>query len=129
MDDFRAGLNGAGEVDGRLLGVPVGGNTFALVHDPEAFERVGVTPAADWTWDEFGTAVHRIRAAEGDQYGASDNGGVMCLYDRPGRASRSSPSPRSAATFPPSSSPGTTSSSATPPRGLLTAVPFRTQRG
>ncbi|WSD65589.1 extracellular solute-binding protein [Actinacidiphila glaucinigra] len=81
MDDFRAGLDKAGEVDGRLLGVPVGGNTFALVYNPEAFERVGVTPAAGWTWDEFDTAVHKISAAEGDLYGASDNGGVMYLYD------------------------------------------------
>ncbi|MFE0630726.1 ABC transporter substrate-binding protein [Streptomyces sp. NPDC058864] len=81
MDDFRAGLEKAGEVDGKLLGVPVGGNTFALVYNPEAFERVGVTPAAGWTWDDFGTAVHKISAAEGDLYGASDNGGVMYLYD------------------------------------------------
>ncbi|MFF3946596.1 ABC transporter substrate-binding protein [Streptomyces sp. NPDC001902] len=81
MDDFRAGLEKAGEVDGKLLGVPVGGNTFALVYNPEAFERVGVTPAAGWTWDEFDAAVHKISAAEGDLYGASDNGGVMYLYD------------------------------------------------
>ncbi|MET9878302.1 sugar ABC transporter substrate-binding protein [Actinacidiphila glaucinigra] len=81
MDDFRAGLDKAGEVDGRLLGVPVGGNTFALVYNPKAFERVGVTPAAGWTWDEFDTAVRKISAAEGDLYGASDNGGVMYLYD------------------------------------------------
>lgn len=81
MDDFRAGLEKAGEVDGKLLGVPVGGNTFALVYSPAAFERVGVTPAAGWTWDEFDAAVHKISAAEGDRYGASDNGGVMYLYD------------------------------------------------
>ena len=32
MDGFRDGLESVGEVDGRLLGVPVGVNTFALVY-------------------------------------------------------------------------------------------------
>ncbi|MFG2558555.1 extracellular solute-binding protein [Streptomyces sp. NPDC048496] len=32
MENFRAGLEKAGDVNGKLLGVPVGGNTFALVH-------------------------------------------------------------------------------------------------
>ena len=81
LEDFRAGLEKAGDIDGKLLGVPVGGNTFALVYNPAEFKKVGVTPRLGWTWDEYNTAVKKISEAKDGLYGASDNGGVMYLYD------------------------------------------------
>ncbi|MFP8960244.1 ABC transporter substrate-binding protein [Streptomyces nanhaiensis] len=81
LDDFRQGLGRAGEVDGKLLGVPVGANTFTLVYDVEAFEEAGVTPEPGWTWKEFDAAVEKISGSGKDFWGASNNGGVMYLYD------------------------------------------------
>jgi len=81
LDGFRQGLGRAGEVDGKLLGVPVGANTFALVYDVEAFEKAGVTPEPGWTWEDFDEAVERISGTRKDFWGASDNAGVMYLYD------------------------------------------------
>lgn len=81
MDGFRDGLESVGEVDGKLLGVPVGVNTFALVYNVKEFEKVGVTPEPGWTWEEFDAAVARIGRGREDFYGASDNGGVLYLYD------------------------------------------------
>jgi multiple sugar transport system substrate-binding protein len=81
LKDFRAGLEKAGDIDGKLLGVPVGGNTFALVYNPTEFKKAGVTPEFGWTWDEYDAAVKKISATKDGLYGASDNGGVMYLYD------------------------------------------------
>ncbi|MEV8015956.1 extracellular solute-binding protein [Streptomyces sp. NPDC086554] len=79
LDGFRAGLEKFGEVDGKLLGVPVGSNSMALVIDKPVFEKAGVTPKAGWTWDDFHTAMEKIRK----QGRAGDSGlyGVMYLYD------------------------------------------------
>lgn len=81
LSDFRQGLEKAGSIDGKLLGVPVGANTFTLVYDKKAFEEAGVTPEPGWTWKDFDKAVEKIGAGKNDFWGASDNGGVMYLYD------------------------------------------------
>ncbi|MFG2648147.1 ABC transporter substrate-binding protein [Streptomyces sp. NPDC048436] len=80
MDGFRAGLEKFGEVDGKLLGVPVGSNSMALVIDKPVYEKAGVTPKMGWTWDDFHTAMEKIRKRQGR---AGDSGlyGVMYLYD------------------------------------------------
>lgn len=39
MDGFRAGLEKFGEVDGKLLGVPVGSNSMSLVIDKPVYTR------------------------------------------------------------------------------------------
>ncbi|MEU9556787.1 ABC transporter substrate-binding protein [Streptomyces fumanus] len=80
MDGFRAGLEKFGEVDGKLLGVPVGSNSMALVIDKPVYTRAGVTPEPGWTWDDFDAAMRRIRDRTGR---AGDSGmyGVMYLYD------------------------------------------------
>ncbi|GHF16750.1 ABC transporter substrate-binding protein [Streptomyces fumanus] len=80
MDGFRAGLEKFGEVDGKLLGVPVGSNSMALVIDKPVYTRAGVTPEPGWTWDDFDAAMKRIRDRTGR---AGDSGmyGVMYLYD------------------------------------------------
>ncbi|MFD7319483.1 ABC transporter substrate-binding protein [Streptomyces sp. NPDC059875] len=80
LDGFRAGLEKFGEVDGKLLGVPVGSNSMALVIDQPVFTKAGVSPKAGWTWEEFHAALAKIRDTQGR---AGDSGmyGVMYLYD------------------------------------------------
>lgn len=80
MENFRAGLEKFGEVDGKLLGVPVGSNSMALVIDEKVFERAGISPKPGWTWDDFDAAMRTIRDTEGR---AGDSGlyGVMYVYD------------------------------------------------
>ncbi|MEV7090041.1 extracellular solute-binding protein [Streptomyces sp. NPDC093085] len=80
MDGFRAGLATFGEVDGKLLGVPVGSNSMALVIDEKVYRKAGITPRPGWTWDEFDAAMRKIRDTQGV---AGDSGmyGVMYLYD------------------------------------------------
>ncbi|MEV8316595.1 extracellular solute-binding protein [Streptomyces sp. NPDC059900] len=79
LDGFRAGLEKFGEVDGKLLGVPVGSNSMALVIDKPVYEKAGVRPEMGWTWDDFHQAMEKIRK----QGRAGDSGlyGVMYLYD------------------------------------------------
>ncbi|WP_309049623.1 extracellular solute-binding protein [Streptomyces sp.] len=80
LDGFRAGLEKFGEVDGKLLGVPVGSNSMALVVDRTVFTRAGVAPKPGWTWDEYHDALARIKERQGR---AGDAGpyGIMYLYD------------------------------------------------
>ncbi|MGW6561338.1 ABC transporter substrate-binding protein [Streptomyces hydrogenans] len=80
MEGFRAGLEKFGEVDGKLLGVPVGSNSMALVIDRTVFEKAKVTPKPGWTWDEYHDALAKIRETAGR---AGDAGpyGIMYLYD------------------------------------------------
>lgn len=80
MDGFRAGLDKFGEIDGKLLGVPVGSNSMALVIDKPVYTKAGVKPEQGWTWDEFDAAMKKIRDKTGR---AGDSGmyGVMYLYD------------------------------------------------
>lgn len=80
MDDFRLGLEKFGQLDGKLYGVSVGDNTFAVIYNTDAFKKVGVTPKKGWTWDEFNSAVKKISDLGGVK-GYSGNGGVMYLYD------------------------------------------------
>ncbi|MEE1800230.1 extracellular solute-binding protein [Streptomyces sp. JV176] len=80
MDGFRADLATFGEVDGKLLGVPVGSNSMALVIDEKVYEKAGIAPKPGWTWDDFDAAMRKIRDTQGM---AGDSGmyGVMYLYD------------------------------------------------
>ncbi|MCC9708770.1 extracellular solute-binding protein [Streptomyces sp. MNU76] len=80
LDGFRAGLEKFGEVDGKLLGVPVGSNSMALVIDKPVYTKSGVKPEQGWTWDDFDAAMRKIRDKAGR---AGDSGmyGVMYLYD------------------------------------------------
>ncbi|MFD9030740.1 ABC transporter substrate-binding protein [Streptomyces sp. NPDC059567] len=79
-EGFRAGLEKFGEVDGKLLGVPVGSNSMALVIDKHVYTRAGVTPRQGWTWAEFDAAMKKIRDT-GGRAGDSGMYGVMYLYD------------------------------------------------
>ncbi|MFI5799443.1 ABC transporter substrate-binding protein [Streptomyces sp. NPDC051677] len=79
-DGFRAGLEKFGEVDGKLLGVPVGSNSMALVIDKPVYTKAGVKPEPGWTWDEYHAAMGKIRDKTGR---AGDTGpyNIMYLYD------------------------------------------------
>ncbi|WP_436846991.1 ABC transporter substrate-binding protein [Streptomyces atratus] len=80
MENFRAGLEKAGDANGMLLGVPVGGNTFALVCNPAEYKKAGVTPEKGWTWKQGDAATEKIN--EGAKpAGDSGSGGIMYLYD------------------------------------------------
>lgn len=80
MGGFRAGLAQFGEIDGKLLGVPAGSNTLALVVDKPVFEKAGVSPEMGWSWDDYYAGLERISEAQGI---AGDAGpyGIMYLYD------------------------------------------------
>ncbi|BBC37961.1 ABC transporter substrate-binding protein [Streptomyces graminofaciens] len=80
MEGFRAGLDKFGEIDGKLLGVPVGSNSMSLVIDQPVYTKAGVKPEQGWTWDDFDAAMKKIRDKTGR---AGDSGmyGVMYLYD------------------------------------------------
>ncbi|MGP3982394.1 ABC transporter substrate-binding protein [Streptomyces sp. KR80] len=80
MDNFRSGLEKIGEVDGKLLGVPVGSNTMSLVIDERVFQKAGIAPKQGWTWDEYFAAMRKIRDT---QKRAGDTGyfSIMYLYD------------------------------------------------
>ncbi|WP_199547837.1 ABC transporter substrate-binding protein [Streptomyces sp. N35] len=80
LDGFRAGLEKFGEVDGKLLGVPVGSNSMALVIDKHIYTKAGVKPEPGWTWDEFDAALKKIRDKT-DRAGDSGMHGVMYMYD------------------------------------------------
>ncbi|MFF3486802.1 ABC transporter substrate-binding protein [Streptomyces sp. NPDC002701] len=80
LENFRAGVEKVGEVDGKLLGVPVGSNTMSLVIDEKVFAAAGVKPEQGWTWDEYFAALKKIHDT---QKVAGDTGyfGIMYLYD------------------------------------------------
>ncbi|MGN9817159.1 ABC transporter substrate-binding protein [Streptomyces sp. SD11] len=80
LKNFRAGVEKVGEVDGKLLGVPVGSNTMSLVIDEKVFKAAGVKAEQGWTWDEYFAALKKIHDT---QKVAGDTGyfGIMYLYD------------------------------------------------
>ncbi|PGH51388.1 ABC transporter substrate-binding protein [Streptomyces sp. Ru87] len=80
MEGFRAGLEKAGEIDGKLLAVPVGGNTFSLIYNVEEFEKAGIEPEKGWTWDDYQAGIEKI-SKKGGIKGAASNAGVMYFYD------------------------------------------------
>ncbi|KPI28057.1 extracellular solute-binding protein family 1 [Actinobacteria bacterium OK074] len=80
MDNFRQGVTKVGEVDGKLLGVPVGSNTMALVIDKKVYAKAGVEPVAGWTWDDYFKALKKIHDTTGVP-GDTGYFGIMYLYD------------------------------------------------
>ncbi|GGX48689.1 ABC transporter substrate-binding protein [Streptomyces fructofermentans] len=80
LDNFRAGVEKVGQVDGKQLGVPVGSNTMSLVIDEKVFDKAGIKPEQGWTWDEYFAALKKIHDT---QKVAGDTGyfGIMYLYD------------------------------------------------
>lgn len=66
LGDLLPGLKGAGEIDGKLYGVPVGGNTWGYIYNPALFAQAGVAePKEGWTWDDYREAMSTITAKTG----------------------------------------------------------------
>ncbi|MFD1152338.1 ABC transporter substrate-binding protein [Saccharothrix hoggarensis] len=66
LGDLLPGLKGAGEIDGSLYGVPVGGNTWGYIYNPALFAQAGVEePKESWTWDDYRAAMTTIAQKTG----------------------------------------------------------------
>lgn len=66
LGDLLPGLKGAGEIDGKLYGVPTGGNTWGYMYDPAMFAQAGVEePAEGWTWDDYRDTMKAIAEKTG----------------------------------------------------------------
>lgn len=77
LDDLLTGFQGVGEVDGKLYGVPLGGNTWSMFYDPARFAEAGVAePAVGWTWNDYRAALKKITDAT-DVYGGGNYTGII----------------------------------------------------
>lgn len=77
LDDLLPGFQGAGEVDDKLYGVPVGGNTWSMFYDPALFAKAGVPePKVGWTWADYRAAMKTITAKTG-VYGGGNYAGII----------------------------------------------------
>jgi multiple sugar transport system substrate-binding protein len=54
---------GAGVVDGKTYGVPIGANTLALYYNPKVLRAAGVDPASIKDWDSLTAALAKVKAA------------------------------------------------------------------
>lgn len=72
-------FGGAGQINGKRLAVPIGGNTWSMYYDPAAFAKAGVAePKLGWTWDDYYVAMDKItKADEGRMWGGADPGGRL----------------------------------------------------
>ncbi|WP_405660578.1 extracellular solute-binding protein [Streptomyces sp. NBC_01166] len=80
LGGFRSGLEKFAEIDGKLLGVPVGSNSMALVIDEKVYEKAGITPEIGWTWDDWLAGLEKIKRGQ-EIAGDAGPHGVMYLYD------------------------------------------------
>lgn len=66
LGDLLEPLKGVGEVDGKLYGVPVGGNTWGYMYNPALYAKAHVEePKVGWTWDDYRAAAGKITKATG----------------------------------------------------------------
>ncbi|NLT53806.1 MAG: sugar ABC transporter substrate-binding protein [Actinomycetales bacterium] len=74
IKELLPGLQDVGVIDGKRYGITVSGNTFALIYDPAAFEKAGVTVPDAWTWKEYQDAAAKVGKAVKDDkmWGATD---------------------------------------------------------
>jgi multiple sugar transport system substrate-binding protein len=70
VDTLRPGFVETGTVDGRLLGVPLGGNTLATFYRPDILADLGIDPPQPgWTWDDYHAMITEIsEAGVADQF-------------------------------------------------------------
>ncbi|WP_433544022.1 ABC transporter substrate-binding protein (plasmid) [Streptomyces sp. CA-294286] len=77
---FRAGLEKFAEIDGKLLGVPVGSNSMGYIIDEKLYEKAGVTPEFGWTWNDWVAGLEKIKEKTGVA-GDAGPSGIMYYYD------------------------------------------------
>ncbi len=76
LDGWEQELLDRQTVDGTLYGVPPGVDGHAILFDATKLAELGIDPPAeDWTWSDYGDLVREIKAAAGDQYWGSEDGG------------------------------------------------------
>ncbi|GAA5186440.1 ABC transporter substrate-binding protein [Rugosimonospora acidiphila] len=54
---------GAGVLDGKTYGVPIGANTLALYYNPKVLQAAGVDPASIKNWASLDDALAKVKAA------------------------------------------------------------------
>lgn len=70
LSNFSDLVVDSGEMDGKLLGIPLGMNAYAAMYDPEMIEAAGAPlPDNEWTWDDFKEIAGKV--AENNKYGSS----------------------------------------------------------
>lgn len=81
--DWVEGAADLTKAEGKLLGVPLSLNTFALLYDKTVIERSQVDePDEDWTWDDFATFANDISRGTGDgYYGTEDPSGNIYFLE------------------------------------------------
>jgi len=60
---FEENLLGAGVVDGKTYGVPVGANTLSLYYNKDVLDAAGVDPASITDWTTLTAALEKVSAA------------------------------------------------------------------
>lgn len=59
---FAENIAGAGIVDDKAYGVPIGANTLALYYNADLLKKAGVDPASVTDWDSLNAALAKIKA-------------------------------------------------------------------
>lgn len=74
-DKFGPGILDLAKVDGKVAGIALGVNSFAIIYDVEAFEKAGMKPPSSAiTWKEFADlSVELTKAMGKDKVWASPN--------------------------------------------------------
>lgn len=60
---FEANILGAGQVDGKTYGVPIGANTLALYYNKDVLSAAGVDISSVKDWDSLTAALEKVNAA------------------------------------------------------------------
>jgi multiple sugar transport system substrate-binding protein len=61
--DVSKNILGAGVIDGKTYGVPIGANTLALYYNPKVLEAAGVDISSVTDWDSLTAALQKVVAA------------------------------------------------------------------
>ena len=64
--------------DDTLYGIPPALDGHALIYDATKFEELGIEPPTEtWTWSEFADLARAVKAAAGDDYYGTEDGGAQ----------------------------------------------------
>lgn len=63
--DIAKNILGAGVIDGKTYGVPIGANTLALYYNPKVLEKAGVDVSSVKDWASLTAALAKVKAAGG----------------------------------------------------------------
>jgi multiple sugar transport system substrate-binding protein len=63
--DISKNILGAGVIDGKTYGVPIGANTLALYYNPKVLEKAGVDVSSVKDWASLTAALAKVKASGG----------------------------------------------------------------